>query len=97
MSRLEACRFGSNLAGMTQLTIAVPPELQLLIDARLADGAYVDAGDYLRDLLRRDQRVEHRRAELRAAIAQGLASGVVDQDPREIIAELIAEDPDLRD
>ena len=81
---------------MNQLTISVPPELQSLIDARLAQGAYVDAGDYVRDLLRQDARIENKRAELRELIEEGLASGILDEDPRDIIAGIIAEDPDLR-
>lgn len=84
------------LAGMTELTISIPPQLQSLIEARLADGAYVDAADYVRDLLRQDARAEQERAHLRELIEEGLASGVLDQEPQHIIAELIAEDPDLR-
>ncbi len=81
---------------MTQLTISIPPHLQSAIDARLAQGAYVDAGDYVRDLLRRDARVQAERVRLRELINEGLASGVIDQDPRTIIDEILAEDPDLR-
>ena len=82
---------------MTQLTISIPPQLQSLIDARLAQGAYVDAADYVRDLLRQDARVQQERARLRELIEEGLASGVIDREPEDIIAEIIAEDPDFRD
>lgn len=81
---------------MTQITISIPPHLQSAIEARLAQGAYLDAGDYVRDLLRRDARVQDERAQLRELIDEGLASGVLDQDPRAIIDELLAEDPDSR-
>lgn len=81
---------------MTQLTISIPPHLQSAIDARLAQGAYVDAGDYVRDLLRKDVRAEAERAHLRELIAEGEASGMLDQDPREIIDEILAEESDLR-
>ena len=78
---------------MNQLTISVPPELQSLIDARLAQGAYVDAGDYLRDLLRKDARVESERAWLRAMIEQGEASGVIEAEPEAGLEEIIAAIP----
>ena len=81
---------------MIHVNIPLPPDLQQWIDSRVADGAYVDAGDYVRDLLRRDQTslAEFRR--VKALIDEGLASEILDQDPREIIDEIIAEDPDLR-
>ena len=82
---------------MNQLTISVPPELQSLIDTRLSEGVYVDAGDYVRDLMRRDQRtMDADRAWLRARIEEGLASGVIDRDAEDVLDEIIAEDPDLR-
>ncbi len=36
------------------LTIDFPPDLRAWIDYRLAEGRYIDAGEYLRDLIRRD-------------------------------------------
>jgi hypothetical protein len=33
---------------------------------------------------------------VKALVDEGIASGVIDQDPRTIIARLIADDPDLR-
>lgn len=82
---------------MTDHTISMPPALQAWVEARVAEGAYADAADYLRDLVRRDARAGDERAWLRAMIEAGEASGIVDQDPREIIAEILAENPDLRD
>jgi antitoxin ParD1/3/4 len=82
--------------GMIAMTVQVPDEMQVRVDARLADGNYVDTGDYLRDLIRRDLDAAARREELRAMIAEGWASGIVERDASEVIAEIIAEDPDLR-
>ena len=81
---------------MTQLTISIPPHLQSAIDARLAQGGYVDAGDYVRDLLRQDARAQKERARLRELIQDGFASGVIDRDAGDVLDEIIAEDPDLR-
>ncbi|WP_231726181.1 MULTISPECIES: ribbon-helix-helix domain-containing protein [unclassified Sphingomonas] len=83
---------------MTDLTLSLPPALQSWINARVADGLYLDAADYLRDLVRRDQESADADTRwVRAMIEEGLASGIVDQDPRDIVRELIDQDPDLRD
>lgn len=81
---------------MSQLIISMPDALQEWVDTRIAQGRYAAAADYLRDLVRLDQQSDDR-LWLKAMIDEGLASGVIDQDPRDIIAEIIAEDPDLRD
>lgn len=83
---------------MTELTISMPPALQQWVSSRLADGDYADAGDYLRDLVRRDREdAAVDRRWLKAMIDEGLASGIVDAEPEDVLAAIIAEDPDLRD
>jgi antitoxin ParD1/3/4 len=82
---------------MTAMTVQVPDELQVRVDARLADGNYVDTGDYLRDLIRRDLDAVARRDELRALIREGLASGICEDDAQTVLRQIIDEDPDLRD
>ncbi|MEH3160054.1 MAG: type II toxin-antitoxin system ParD family antitoxin [Sphingomonas taxi] len=79
---------------MSQLIISMPDALQEWVDTRIAQGRYADAADYLRDLVRLDQQSDDR-LWLKAMIDEGLASGALDQDPRDVIAEIIAEDPDL--
>lgn len=41
---------------MTELTISVPPALKQWIDERIAQGLYADTDDFVRTLLRRDQK-----------------------------------------
>jgi len=82
---------------MTYHTLSFPPALQAWVDARIAEGRYADAEDYLRDLVRRDQEaIAEDRSWVRAMIQEGLDSGVLDQDADEVLDEIIAEDPDLR-
>ena len=82
---------------MTYHTLSFPPALQAWVDARIAEGRYADAEDYLRDLVRRDQEaIAEDRNWVRAMIQEGLDSGVLDQDADEVLDEIIAEDPDLR-
>jgi antitoxin ParD1/3/4 len=79
---------------MNQVVIAMPPALQSWVDARVAEGGYADAAEYLRDLIRHDQDQDDR-LWLRAMIEEGLASGVIDRDAHEVLDEIIAEDPEL--
>lgn len=79
---------------MMQLTVSMPPALQAWVDARLAEGRYADAADYLRDLVRRDQEVAEDETEwLRAEIEKGLASGIVDAEPEDVLREIMAAYP----
>ena len=82
----------------SHVTITIPPGLQTWVETRLAAGDYADASDYLRDLVRRDRDgAAIDRQWLKAMIDEGLASGVVDAEPEDVLAAIIAEDPDLRD
>lgn len=83
---------------MTELNIAIPPSLERWVATRLAQGRYADAGDYLRDLVRRDQEnAEDERLWLQAQIDKGLASGLVPGDAEDVLDAVMAEDPDFRD
>ena len=77
---------------MAQLNISIPPVLKSWIDHRVAEGRYSSASDYMRDLVRRDQESEPNDVEwVKAMLAEGEASGVIDKDPREVLEEIIAE------
>lgn len=66
-----------------------PPQLQQWIDARVAEGRYADAQDYLSDLIRRDQDAAQDETEwLREQIRIGEESGISEQDPFEFLDEL---------
>lgn len=97
MALLDLQCHSSIILPMTEMTISVPPALKQWIDERVASGKYADATDYVRDLLRRDQ--EHAQDEsawLKALIDEGLASGVLDAEPEDVLDAVMAEDPDLR-
>jgi antitoxin ParD1/3/4 len=79
---------------MANLNISMPPELEQWVDSRIAQGRYADAADYLRDLVRRDQeQAEEDREWLKAMIAEGEASGILNDKPEDIIAQIMAEYP----
>jgi antitoxin ParD1/3/4 len=75
---------------MAQMTVLLPDDLQHWTDARAAEGGFDSGGDYVRDLVRRDREYAEKLAALRAAIEEGLASGVSERDPFEYLEELRA-------
>ncbi|MCH2487246.1 MAG: type II toxin-antitoxin system ParD family antitoxin [Erythrobacter sp.] len=80
---------------MGEMNFTFPPDLENWIATRVAEGRHADAGDYVRDLIRRDQdaasRWEEDTAKLRSAIEESEASGVSDVDPRDLIDRLISQ------
>jgi antitoxin ParD1/3/4 len=77
---------------MSEISKILPPDLESWIESRVARGDYVDAEDFIRDLVRREQRAEADDAAwVREMIAEGEASGYLDADPSAIIEEIIAE------
>ncbi|MDB5697075.1 MAG: hypothetical protein JWN21_2618 [Sphingomonas bacterium] len=77
---------------MTQLTISVPPALDNWVQARLLEGRYADAGDYLRDLVRRDQGDDaDDTAWVRAMVEEGFASGIVEAEPEDVLKEIMSQ------
>jgi antitoxin ParD1/3/4 len=79
------------LVAMSTLTLTMPTALQDWVDARIAEGMHADAADYLRDLVRRDRDMAAEDVRwVRAMIDEGLASGVVDQAPADVIEDIVA-------
>lgn len=80
---------------MTTLNISMPPALQSWVETQVAQGRYADAADYLRDLVRRDQETSRDdRHWVKAMIDEGLASGVLDAKPEDVLREIMAQIPD---
>ena len=76
---------------MSQLNISIPPALKSWIDGRVAEGRYSSASDYMRDLVRRDQQAAaDETVWLRGLIEEGLASGIIDEEPEAVIEKIIA-------
>ncbi len=55
----------------TSLNLSLPPKLRQWVDAQVATGRYGNASEYVRDLIRRDQRREAERV-LEELLIQGL-------------------------
>lgn len=88
---------------MGEMSFTFPPDLESWIEARVAEGRYADAADYMRDLVRRDQEgllappAEDTAEEtpeyiawVREQVAIGLASGISDKEAFAFLDELKA-------
>lgn len=87
---------------MGEMSFDFPPDLRRLIEARVEAGHYAGPADYVRDLIRRadesDQGVTVAAGDspeyiawVREKVAEGLASGFIKRDARDVLREIIAE------
>ena len=58
---------------MATLNISMPKAMREWIDSQIKAGEYANASDYIRDLIRHDQR---QRDQLRLALIEGEKSGI---------------------
>jgi antitoxin ParD1/3/4 len=73
---------------MAQMNISIPEKLKAYVEERVADGEYASTSDYLRDLVRQDQRRQRALEELRAEIQAGIDSGVSERSGFDIFDEM---------
>lgn len=73
---------------MAQMNISIPAKLKAYVESRVAEGDYASSSDYLRDLVRQEQRYREQVERLRADIQAGYDSGISDKDPFEHFEEL---------
>ena len=79
---------------MAQMNISLPKGLKKWAEMRVAEGRYSSTSDLIRDLLRKDQdSAADETAWLQAMLDEGIASGVVDMEPEDVIEQIIAEYP----
>ncbi|MCU0940276.1 MAG: type II toxin-antitoxin system ParD family antitoxin [Burkholderiaceae bacterium] len=71
------------------MNIALTEPMRAYVAERVASGDYGNTSEYVRDLIRKDQR-EQRALRLRAMVEEGLASGPATADRRADHDELMA-------
>ena len=71
---------------MATMNISLPDQMKEWVDARVDGGTYASASDYVRDLVRRDQKKAEAIAWLQREIDQGRASGTSERAPEDIFA-----------
>ncbi len=76
---------------MDTMNIALPENMKAFVQQQVAQGAYSSVSEYIRELIRADEK-EKARAALEGEILKGLRSGdstpMTDQDWREIRGEV---------
>ncbi len=73
--------------GTTRKTITLTDQQDQWIKAQIAAGEYTNDSEYIRDLVRRDQEQNAKFMALKAAIQEGLDSGVSDKTVSDIWEE----------
>jgi antitoxin ParD1/3/4 len=76
---------------MTSLTIELPTHLADWVARQTAGGDYIDAGDDVRTLLRREAERAAKITAMNKVVADGLASGVSPSGVDEVFAKLSAD------
>lgn len=78
--------------GNMKQEVVLPADLQRYVDHRAAEEGFADVSEFLRDLVARDR--EAHEADIRrvqALIDEGIASGIVDAEPEDVLDEIIAD------
>lgn len=72
----------------TRKTITVTKQQNQWIKAQIAAGDFTNDSEYIRDLIRRDQKQNAKIRALKLAIQEGLDSGVSDKTVSQIMSEV---------
>ena len=70
--------------GTTRKTITLTDQQDQWIKAQIAAGEYTNDSEYIRDLVRRDQEQNAKFRALKAAIQEGLDSGISNKTVRDV-------------
>lgn len=70
---------------MATMNISLPDPMKDWVETRAAAGRYGNAGDYIRDLIRRDQERVNPIADIQRPITEGLDSGVSDRSMKDTL------------
>ena len=73
--------------GATRKSITLSEQQDAWVKARIESGDYTNDSEYIRDLIRRDQEQNAKFLALKAAIQDGLNSGISDRSVADIWAE----------
>ena len=61
---------------MATMNVSLPDPMKDWVEAKIEEGQYSSASDYVRDLIRRDQQQHDKLEALRLALTEGEQSGV---------------------
>lgn len=72
---------------MKTMNISLPDQMKDWVEARIGEGSYASASDYVRDLIRKDRDYREKREALLQALIEGEESGISDMSMQDVIAE----------
>ncbi len=73
---------------MASMNISLPDPMKEWVDRQIRDGKYASTSDYVRDLIRHDQAYREQTLALKAAIQEGLDSGISNRNVDDIWSEV---------
>ena len=76
--------------GTVRRTITLTDQQDRWVEVQITAGEFTDDSEYIRDLIRRDQRYNTRIQALRAAIQEGLDSGISEKTVPQVMEEVEA-------
>ena len=72
---------------MATMNVSLPDPMKAWVETQARSGRYSNASDYVRDLIRRDQKRADQRAALQHYIDEAEASGISPRSVQDIVAE----------
>lgn len=75
--------------GLVKKTVNITDQQENWLKAQIANGQYGNDSELIRDLIRKEQVREENREQLRAALIEGLESGVSDKTFDQIVQDAI--------
>ena len=72
---------------MATMNISLPDQMKAWVESQAESGRYSNASDYVRDLIRQDQRRADAIAELQEIYDHAVQSGLSERTPEEIFAQ----------
>jgi antitoxin ParD1/3/4 len=70
---------------MARIDIQLTDTMATWVEERARSGAYRDAGEYVRELIRRDQERVTVHHELQELLTEGIESGISDRTPEQLL------------
>lgn len=75
---------------MATMNVSLPDQMKDWVEERVGSGQYANASDYVRDLIRMDQRRAEARQNLDDMVEQALASGIVQMTGEELLEHVMS-------
>jgi antitoxin ParD1/3/4 len=78
--------FDKEISRHGYVKLSLPDAMKAWVEAQTKGGQYNNASEYVRDLIRRDQREREKLERLQAAVEQGRSSGISPRNADEILS-----------